>query len=151
MLGGPQGRSGQVRKISIPPGFDPRTVQPVASRYTDWAIRPTIIITCLLNFILMCLYNTTGWCVVGTGVRCLLGWWFSRFVFCLYFRVMSVPKIAFFLWFLSATVSWLVSYSNWTVSNQRAFTLQCRPRYSVRTFKSSHFVGFGAPYGPEYI
>ena len=37
-LGGPQGRSGQVRKISPPPGFDPRTVQPVASRYTDWAI-----------------------------------------------------------------------------------------------------------------
>ena len=34
-LGGPQGRSGQVRKISPPPGFDPRTVQPVASRYTD--------------------------------------------------------------------------------------------------------------------
>ena len=34
-LGGPQGRSGQVRKISLPPGFDPRTVQPVASRYTD--------------------------------------------------------------------------------------------------------------------
>jgi hypothetical protein len=27
-----------VRKISPPPGFDPRTVQPVASRYTDWAI-----------------------------------------------------------------------------------------------------------------
>ena len=24
-----------------PPGFDPRTVQPVASRYTDWATRPT--------------------------------------------------------------------------------------------------------------
>jgi hypothetical protein len=37
-LGGPQGRSGQVRKISPPPRFDPRTVQPVASRYTDWAI-----------------------------------------------------------------------------------------------------------------
>jgi len=37
-LGGPQGRSGQVRKISPPPGFDPRTVQPVASRYNDWAI-----------------------------------------------------------------------------------------------------------------
>jgi len=36
-LGGPQGRSGQVRKISPLPGFDPRTVQPVASRYTDWA------------------------------------------------------------------------------------------------------------------
>ena len=39
-LGGHQGRSGWVRKISPPrpPGFDPRTVQPVASRYTDWAI-----------------------------------------------------------------------------------------------------------------
>ena len=34
-LDGPQGRSGQVRKISPQPGFDPRTVQPVASRYTD--------------------------------------------------------------------------------------------------------------------
>jgi len=34
-LGGPQGRSGQVRKISSPLGFDPQIVQPVASRYTD--------------------------------------------------------------------------------------------------------------------
>jgi hypothetical protein len=34
-LGGPQVRSVQVGKISLPPGFDPRTVQPVASRYTD--------------------------------------------------------------------------------------------------------------------
>ena len=37
-LGVPQGRSGQVRKISLPPEFDPRTVQSVASRYTDYAI-----------------------------------------------------------------------------------------------------------------
>jgi len=42
-LGGPQGRSGQVRKISPPPGFDPRTVQSVASRYTDYATRLTRI------------------------------------------------------------------------------------------------------------
>jgi len=40
-LGGPQGRSGQARKISPPPGFDTRTVQPLASRFTDWATRPT--------------------------------------------------------------------------------------------------------------
>ena len=38
-LGGPQGRSGQVRNISPPPEFEPRTIQPVASRYTDWAIQ----------------------------------------------------------------------------------------------------------------
>ena len=40
-LDGPQGRSGRVEKISPTPGFDPRTVQPVASRYTDWAIPVT--------------------------------------------------------------------------------------------------------------
>jgi hypothetical protein len=37
-LGAPQGQSGRVWKISPPPGFDPRTVQPVASRYTDWEL-----------------------------------------------------------------------------------------------------------------
>ena len=40
-LGGPPGRSGQVRKISLRPGFDPWTVQPVASRYTGYATGPT--------------------------------------------------------------------------------------------------------------
>jgi hypothetical protein len=33
-LGGPQGLSGRVQKISPPPGFDHRPVQPVATRYT---------------------------------------------------------------------------------------------------------------------
>jgi hypothetical protein len=37
-LGRPRSRSGQVRKIFPPPRFDPRTFQPVASRYTDYAI-----------------------------------------------------------------------------------------------------------------
>jgi hypothetical protein len=35
-LGGSHGRSGQIRKSRPPPGFDPRTVQLVASRYTDY-------------------------------------------------------------------------------------------------------------------
>jgi hypothetical protein len=48
-LGGPQGRSGQVRKISLTKGFDPRTVQPLASRYTVYAIRPTVI-TVLIHY-----------------------------------------------------------------------------------------------------
>jgi len=34
----PKGQSGQVRKISPLPGFDSRTVQSVASRYTNYAI-----------------------------------------------------------------------------------------------------------------
>ena len=37
MLGGPQGQSGQVWKISPPPGFDPWSVRPVASRCIDCA------------------------------------------------------------------------------------------------------------------
>jgi hypothetical protein len=41
----PQGRSGMLRKITPPPGFDPRTVQPVANPYTASAIpaRATLI------------------------------------------------------------------------------------------------------------
>jgi hypothetical protein len=41
-LGGPKDRSGQVRKISPPPEFDLRTVQPVATCYTDYFTRPTL-------------------------------------------------------------------------------------------------------------
>ena len=37
-LGGPQGWSGRVWKISSPLGFDPRTAQFVASYYINWAI-----------------------------------------------------------------------------------------------------------------
>jgi hypothetical protein len=35
---GPEAGPDWVRKISPTPGFDPRTVQPVASRYADCAI-----------------------------------------------------------------------------------------------------------------
>jgi hypothetical protein len=37
-LDGPQGCSGQVWKILLPLGFNPRTVRPIASHCTDWAI-----------------------------------------------------------------------------------------------------------------
>ena len=55
-LGGPQGRFGQVRKISPPPGFDPRTVQPVASRYTDWAMGTEI----KMGMVILKFYGTKG-------------------------------------------------------------------------------------------
>ena len=41
-LGGPQDRSGRVRKISPPPEFDPRIVQPIASRPTALS-RPFVL------------------------------------------------------------------------------------------------------------
>jgi hypothetical protein len=44
-LGGSQSCSGRLRKISTPPGFDPSTVQPVASCYTDCDI-PARLIHC---------------------------------------------------------------------------------------------------------
>jgi hypothetical protein len=56
-LGGPQGRSGQVRKISPPPRFDPRTVQPVVSLYTDWVTRPTRTCLILGTILLVVTYN----------------------------------------------------------------------------------------------
>ena len=44
-LGGPQSRSEQVRKISSPMGFDPWTVQSVASRCTNYAVSQPHIYT----------------------------------------------------------------------------------------------------------
>ena len=70
-LGGPQGRSGRVRKISPPPGFDPRTVQPVAQSlyrlsypaHTDARLLPlNAFIACqftlstLTSFIICCAF-----------------------------------------------------------------------------------------------
>jgi hypothetical protein len=41
-LGEPQSQYGQVRKILSPLGFDRWTIQPVASRYTDYTTSPPI-------------------------------------------------------------------------------------------------------------
>jgi hypothetical protein len=37
------GRGGRVRKTSLPLGFDPQSVQPVASRYTDYAFSDHVV------------------------------------------------------------------------------------------------------------
>ena len=42
-LGGPQGRSGRAENL-VPTWIRSPTVQPVASRYTDWATGPTFIL-----------------------------------------------------------------------------------------------------------
>jgi hypothetical protein len=42
-MGGHQGQSVPVRKISAPPRFDHRNVQPVTGWYTDWAIPVNIL------------------------------------------------------------------------------------------------------------
>jgi hypothetical protein len=54
-VGGSQSRFGRVQKTSstLPPGFDPQTVQPVASRYTDWAIPALCVCVCVYVYIYM--------------------------------------------------------------------------------------------------
>ena len=59
-LGGPQGRSGRVRKISPPPELDPRTVQPVASRYTNYATRSTLLMYWYIIFFSVVLRPNAG-------------------------------------------------------------------------------------------
>jgi hypothetical protein len=41
-----QGRPGRLRRISSPTEFDPWTIHPVASLYTDWAIPVPVVYIC---------------------------------------------------------------------------------------------------------
>jgi hypothetical protein len=85
-VGGPHGRSVWVLKISLPPGFDPRNVQPVASRYIDWAIAAHAVLACikemLFDFSLSKLYGIrvgpSGLAVKTVGLRPLHRWLESR-------------------------------------------------------------------------
>jgi len=58
-LGGPQTRSGRMRKLSPPPGFDPKTIQPVASRYTDCAILAPFFLAVPTKLFVQPAYNCT--------------------------------------------------------------------------------------------
>jgi hypothetical protein len=72
---GPQGRSGQVRKISPPPGFNPRTIQPVVNRYTDYAIQPTKL------WYILCI-NETEWHQIPEDHKLCSSFWVKSFVQC---------------------------------------------------------------------
>jgi hypothetical protein len=60
-LGGPQGRSGRVRKILSLPGFDPQTFQTVASRYTDCALSAHLNACHSLTILVIVLSNSLVW------------------------------------------------------------------------------------------
>ena len=47
---GPRAGLDRCGKSRPPPGFDPQTVQPIASRYTDYAARPTIWVVIVAIF-----------------------------------------------------------------------------------------------------
>ena len=73
-LGGPQCRSGRVRKISPSPVFDPWTVQPVASRYADCDIPETCssFYTCYVYCITECIGRKMYWFELNVYCRCRL-------------------------------------------------------------------------------
>jgi hypothetical protein len=48
---GPRAGLDRCGKISPPPGFDPRIVQPVASHYTDYAARPTATVFTVIIYL----------------------------------------------------------------------------------------------------
>jgi hypothetical protein len=54
----PGAGAGQMQKISLPPGFDPQTVQSTGSHYTDYAILACLnnLHTCMY-LILISMYN----------------------------------------------------------------------------------------------
>ena len=63
-LGEPQGRSGRVEDL-VPTGIRSRTVQPIVSRYTDWATRSTLCtLYCSISFHFARGYTT---CEAGTA------------------------------------------------------------------------------------
>ena len=72
-LGGPQGLSGRAQNLA-PPEFDPWTIQPVVSRYSDWATRPTVPIkTHNFNLHHFAITNTErNWRTRTEQVRCYL-------------------------------------------------------------------------------
>jgi len=56
---GPRGQCGRLRNISAPPRFDPRPVQPVASRCTDFAVQANELMcvyayVCVFMFVCVC-------------------------------------------------------------------------------------------------
>ena len=90
-LGGHQGRSGRVLKISTLPGFDPRTVQSIASRYTDYAIL-------IVDFACICLYAKYASQLekhVGASmekITLIVVYYFSQALECINYRYMEIPQ-----------------------------------------------------------
>ena len=79
-VGGPEGWSGRLQKISPPPGLESRTAQPIASRYTDTALLAhTRFQSRIENWGLIC--GALAWNVLRVTLlaprilRCLLGFW----------------------------------------------------------------------------
>ena len=66
-----QGRSGRTENL-VPTGIRSRTVQPVVSRYTDWATRPIIVIIIIIIIIHHCDSKGYSLHTTAVGIRLLV-------------------------------------------------------------------------------
>ena len=96
-LGGPQVRSERVRNILPPPGFDPRTVQPVASRYAAWAIlaHPFIMV--------LPVKRISKFKVITNQLNTFIRNYTLHYIFCSDQNIMHVNKVKFI-----ASYMWLI-------------------------------------------
>jgi hypothetical protein len=65
-LGGPR-PDWRVRKISPLPEFDPRTVEPVASRYTDWTVPAHLLTLIRKSMFLFCIRCNLNFLVLSSS------------------------------------------------------------------------------------
>ena len=79
-LSGPQGWSGQVQKISPPPGFDPRTIQPVASCFTDYTTHWIKVVLDKFVWWGNCEFKINNARQTEQNERWLNFWWTKRYV-----------------------------------------------------------------------
>jgi len=75
-LGGPQGLSGLAENL-VPTGTRSPTVQPVVSRYTDWATRPTyrsvtVIIIIIIIIVITILLYSCEYFITSVQIICML-------------------------------------------------------------------------------
>jgi len=82
---GQRGQCGRLRKISAPPRFDPRPVQPVASRCTDFAVPANellCIVVCVFLYVFVCVFlYVFVCCVFYVCVLCVFYVFVCVFVF----------------------------------------------------------------------
>ena len=139
-LGVTQGRSRRVVKSLTPPGFDPPTVQPVVSRYTNWATGPTflqLILTLTVCFVHRAYLNGSYESQNKSGLfpcteltflclkcRCSVSWEVWSEVLCIMsLNAMSQKDYAKVCWF--ATRMPLGKQCGWNVFEGRARRKVC--------------------------
>ena len=110
----PQDRSGRVWKISPPPGFDPQTVQPVASRYTDWANQAHIL--------------SQGWRTYGTRAQNSM----RKELLCT--RIHCSPNFLYFFSPTSVFTLWRIYMRVGTLTVATIYLQLIQNRYMFRSF-----------------